>query len=327
MDVSVVIPTFNRYELLQQTLKPLLVQETTAHYDLNFISNGSTDQSTELLESVSREHPGKVTFEWIEPTGGPSAPRNRGIRKSKGGVVIILDDDVLPHTDLVERHWRYHLEHPEPEAAALGHVYVPDRLLDDPMSLFHTFPYHEVENQKKLDYLHFWTCNVSFKRDFMLENGMFSEDMLYFEDVAVAYMLEKHGMHLRYLPDARGEHLHTLKPSDIEKKGRFTGQWLYKTSKILDDVAFNRRFGIFDPRVGYPFLAWKALKRIGFRLTDNPITRAALVLAGAKGSKRCKASDFCNYLLFRRNMIAGYTEARAFDKAVGASTCAEQARY
>ncbi|MEO6981573.1 MAG: glycosyltransferase family A protein [Edaphobacter sp.] len=123
--------------------------------------------------------------------GGPSASRNRGIRRSKGDVVIILDDDVLPHMDLVEQHWRYHLKHPEPEAAALGNVYVPQRLLDDPMSLFHTFPYYEVENQNKLDYLHFWTCNVSFKRDFMLKKAMFPEDMLYFEDVAVSYKLEK----------------------------------------------------------------------------------------------------------------------------------------
>lgn len=324
MDVSVVIPTFNRFELLQQTLGSLLHQETKARYELTFISNGSSDKSTEFLESVSREHPGKVNFEWIEPTGGPSAPRNRGIRRSKGDVVIILDDDVLPHTDLVEKHWRYHLEHPELEAAALGHVYVPERLLDDPMSLFHTFPYYEVENQTRLDYLHFWTCNVSFKREFMLGKGMFPEDMLYFEDVAAGYKLEKHGMHLRYLPDARGEHLHKLKPSDIERKGRFTGQWLYKTSKILDDVPFNKRFGLFDPRVGYPFLIWKAIKRFGFRVTDNPLTYAALVLAGAKGGKRCKASDFFNYLLFRRNMIAGYAEARQVDNATRAKSKAVQ---
>jgi glycosyltransferase involved in cell wall biosynthesis len=308
MDVSIVIPTFDRFELLQQTVEPLLNQETNAKYEVIFVSNGSTDDSTEFLTALSLRFPEKLTFRWIPPTGGPSAPRNRGIRLSKGRVVIILDDDVLPHRDLVEQHWRHHLEHPEQEAAALGHVYVPERLRSDPMSLFHSFPYYEVEKQDRLDYLHFWTCNVSFKRDFMLRYGMFPEDMLYFEDVFVGSRLKQNGMWLRYLPSAGGEHLHKMKPSDVEKKGYFTGAWLYETSRVLNDEAFNRRFGIFDPRVGYSFLLWKAIKRAGFLLADNTITWALLKSIGGAGSKRSWASDCYNYLRFRRSWLVGYAE-------------------
>lgn len=310
MDVSIVIPTFNRFELLQQTVGPLLNQETSAKYEVIFVSNGSTDESTVFLEDLAHKFPEELSFEWIQPTGGPSAPRNRGIRRSKGSVVIILDDDVLPHPDLIEHHWCHHLEHPEAEAAALGHVYVPERLRDDAMSLFHSFPYYEVENQDRLDYLHFWTCNVSFKRDFMLGYGMFPEDMLYFEDVVVGHRLAQNGMWLRYLPSARGEHLHKMKSSEIEKKGYFTGSWLYETSLVLDDVAFNRRFGIFDPRVGYSFLLRKAIKRAGFRMTDNMMTRALLKWAGGAGAKRCWVSDCYNYLRFRRSWLVGYAEEK-----------------
>jgi glycosyltransferase involved in cell wall biosynthesis len=328
MDVSIVIPTFNRFELLQQTVEPLLHQETGAQYEVIFVSNGSTDKSTEFLTDLARRYPDKLSFQWISPTGGPSAPRNCGIRRSKGDVVIILDDDVLPHRDLVEKHWRHHLEHPEQEAAALGHVYVPERLRSDAMSLFHSFPYYEVEQQDRLDYLHFWTCNVSFKRDFMLAYGMFQEDMLYFEDVVVGHKLMQHGMWLRYLPGADGEHLHKMKPSDVEKKGYFTGAWLYETSQVLNDVAFNRRFGIFDPRVGYSFLAWKAIKRASFRFIDNPLMRAFLRAIGGAGTQRSRATDLFNYLRFRRSWLVGYRDEmrqhRAGSPRLMMRTAAEQ---
>jgi GT2 family glycosyltransferase len=232
-----------------------------------------------------------------------------GIRSATGDVVVSLDDDVLPEPDLVLRHAEYHLAHPGAEDAALGELYVPDELLADPMSIFHLFPYHEVRHGGLLDFFHFWTCNLSLKRDFMLRHGMFDEGFPYYEDMLCGHRLASHGMRLRFHPAARGAHLHQLKPAGVPAKGRYVGRWLHAFVQRLPERCVKERYGILSRDIGYPLLLRRLAMRAGFRALDNPLTHAALRGLGATNGRRSRWSDLHYFLLFRRNMLAGYAEA------------------
>lgn len=312
VDLSLVIPTYNRRELLQHSV-PLLLNQRTDDlftYEVIFVSNGSPDTTMEFLRPLAEAHPERLRCYEIAPTGGPSGPRNFGIRQARGRVVVILDDDVVPESDFAMAHWRFHRRHPEQHHAALGEAFVPKELLGDPMSLFHTFPYDEVRPLKKLSYVHFWTCNVSVKRDFMLRHGMFDEYMLYFEDILVGYRLERAGMHLHFLPEARGRHLHKLAAEGVAPKGKFTGRWLYDFVEHLPAPEVKHRFGILTRDVPVLWLAKKLLNRLAFRMVDQALTAAVLRALGAENGRRSKASDLYYYLIFRRNMLAGYYERK-----------------
>lgn len=310
--VSIVVPTFNRARLLPKTIPALANQQTRpgVSYEVIFVSNGSTDASDAILKEAVARYPDRLRYHWIAPTGGPSAPRNRGIREATGDVIVILDDDVLPDPDLVLRYAEFHLAHPEPNHAAVGEAYVPPHLLDDPMSLFHVFPYDKVRHLERLPYLYFWTCNVSVKRSFMLESGMFDERFLYNEDVICGHRLDRAGMHLHFLPAARGEHLHQLQPSGLEAKGIFTGRWIHATVQHLPEREIIDRYGVLSPKLGPARYAKRLLNRIAFRALDNPLTHAALKMAGATNGKRSRASDLHYYLVFRRNIVRGYNQAK-----------------
>ncbi|MFN3326660.1 MAG: glycosyltransferase family 2 protein [Bryobacteraceae bacterium] len=325
--ISFVIPTYNRRELLERSLPLLLGQRTDGlfRYEVIFVSNGSPDSTAEFLSPIAAAHPERLRFFEIQPTGGPSGPRNTGIRQARGEVVLIIDDDVVPHEDMALAHWRFHREHPEPHHAALGEVYVPEELLDDPMSLFHTFPYDEVRARDRLHYVHFWTCNLSVKRSFMLEHGMFDEYMLYFEDILTGFRLHRAGMHLHFLPEARGRHLHKLAPSGVASKGRFTGRWLYDFVERLPTPEVKHRFGIFSRDVPVSWLAKKIANRIAFRSIDNRVTHALLRALGAEDGSRSRVSDLYYYLIFRRNMLAGYYERRG-ERRRERTAAADQAR-
>lgn len=321
MHISVVIPTYNRSGLLARTIPALMNQQTEGFtYEVIFVSNGSTDNSDAILDEAAQQYQGKLRYFYIDPTGGPSAPRNVGIRAATGDVVIILDDDVLPENDLVLHHARHHQRFSQPEDAALGEVYVPAELSDDPMSLFHAFPYDEVRQLQRLSWLHFWTCNVSVKRQFMLDAGMFDESFLYYEDVLCGRRLADHGMYLRFVPEARGQHLHRLTPAGIPAKGHFTGRWLYTVVQRYSEPQVLRRFGVLSPVIGLGPFVRRLANRVASRVLWNPLGTACLRRLAGKRNRRDRITDLYYYLLFRQNMLAGYAAARREARAANRLT-------
>jgi GT2 family glycosyltransferase len=317
MLLSIVIPTFNRARLLPETIPALrsLRMAEGISYEVIFVSNGSSDGTEALLEATVRQDPDKFRYFRIAPTGGPSAPRNAGIRAARGEILIILDDDVLPDQDLVLRYAEFHTKYPEPHHAAIGEVYVPARLLEDPMSRFHTFPYDEIRTLDRLCYLHFWTCSVSVKRAFMIEAGMFDERFLYYEDMLCGHRLERNGMHLHFWPAARGQHLHQMTPAGLPAKGLFLGRWLYPFLERISDPAAKQRLGVLSADLPKRVLLRRIAGRVRFRMLDNPLTMAALRALGARRSKRNVITDLYYDVIFRRNMWAGYNEAKRSSQA------------
>ena len=89
--VSVIIPTHNRAELLKETIKSVLDQ-TYQNFELLIIDNGSTDNTKEVVESFKDK---RIKYFWQENSGGPSSPRNRGLKIAKGDYIAFLDSDDL----------------------------------------------------------------------------------------------------------------------------------------------------------------------------------------------------------------------------------------
>jgi glycosyltransferase involved in cell wall biosynthesis len=278
-------------------------------YEVIFVSNGSTDGSERLLENAARDFPGKFRWFRIDPTGGPSAPRNVGIRAARGDIVIILDDDIVPEEDLAQSYADFHQKFPEPHQAAIGEAYVPEDLLRDPMSRFHAFPYDEIRSGAGLNYLYFWTCNVSFKRDFMLGSEMFDETFLYYEDILCGYHLQAKGMELRFCPAARGRHLHQMTPAGLSSKGLFLGRWLQPLFERIPDPALKMRMGIVSRDLPPAVQARRILGRLIYQAIDNPALMAVLRGLGGTASRRSKLTDFYYGLIFRRYRLRGYNEA------------------
>ncbi len=88
--VSVIIPTYNRPEMLRLTLESIHNQ-TFSDFEVLVIDDGTPNS---LNEELCREFP-KVQYFKIENSGGPSRPRNMGIQRAKGKYVTFLDDDDL----------------------------------------------------------------------------------------------------------------------------------------------------------------------------------------------------------------------------------------
>lgn len=87
--VSVIIPNFNRAELLEQAIASALAQ-TLAPKEVLVCDDGSTDNSRDVVAGFQ-----DARVRWLagEHTGLPAVARNRGIHASSGDWLAFLDND------------------------------------------------------------------------------------------------------------------------------------------------------------------------------------------------------------------------------------------
>jgi glycosyltransferase involved in cell wall biosynthesis len=99
--ISVIIPTFNRLNLLSSTLDSV-IQQTYSHWECIIVDDGSMDGIIELIEKYqNKDNRFKFISRDREPKGAPTC-RNIGITRSLGEYVIFLDSDDVLRKDCLE---------------------------------------------------------------------------------------------------------------------------------------------------------------------------------------------------------------------------------
>ena len=98
--VSVIIPTYNRSQLLQQTVHTFLRQDYPAEKrELILVDNGSTDDTIDVIRSLEREHTGVRAMN--EPRKGAHFARNTGALAATGEILYFTDDDMLAEPNML----------------------------------------------------------------------------------------------------------------------------------------------------------------------------------------------------------------------------------
>lgn len=93
--VSVVLPTYDRADVLPRAIESVLGQ-TIPDLELLVVDDGSTDETPTVVEGFEDDRLEYVRF---EEQAGANAARNEGLRRSTGEFVSFLDsdDEFLPH--------------------------------------------------------------------------------------------------------------------------------------------------------------------------------------------------------------------------------------
>ena len=106
MNISVVIPTYNRYELLRRALISVFAQ-TYLPFEVIVIDDGSTDNTTQIQQDFP-------TIKYFyQKNAGVSSARNLGIEKSSCTWIAFLDSDDEFHEDKLKEQTAFHQENPE----------------------------------------------------------------------------------------------------------------------------------------------------------------------------------------------------------------------
>ncbi|HEV7232496.1 MAG TPA: glycosyltransferase family 2 protein, partial [Bacteroidia bacterium] len=93
---SIVIPTYNRADLIMKTLASVFSQ-TYLHYEVIVVDNCSTDNTEEVLSGCIQA--GKIRYLKNDRNYERSWSRNRGMENAKGDFVTFLDSDDFMYPD------------------------------------------------------------------------------------------------------------------------------------------------------------------------------------------------------------------------------------
>ena len=205
MNVSVVIPTYNRKSILEKCLKALEKQTLTniiSHYEIVVVDDGSTDGTPSWIRNNSEKLPHVVLYE--QEHGGPALGRNLGVMKSKYEIIIFIDSDLIVLEDFLVCHvnklassWKKNNK----KCFTYGTVVNTSNFKN---------PENEIYKLTDISFAYFATGNVAISRELLLKVGLFDTSFsLYgWEDLELGERLKKIGTKLVKCPKAVGFHWH-----------------------------------------------------------------------------------------------------------------------
>ncbi|WP_140487623.1 glycosyltransferase family 2 protein [Flavobacterium sp. GSA192] len=101
--VSIIIPTYNRVNLILETLDSIASQ-TFTNWECIIVDDGSTDATEELVNKyVERDKRFQFHRRPANKLQGANAARNYGFKVSKGDFIQFFDSDDLMHSEHLEK--------------------------------------------------------------------------------------------------------------------------------------------------------------------------------------------------------------------------------
>jgi glycosyltransferase involved in cell wall biosynthesis len=115
---SIIVPTYNRAQLIRQTLETLLVQ-SYRHFEIIVVDDGSQDNTAEVIHSM--DQPDIRYFK--KENGERAAARNFGARQARGVYVNFFDSDDLALENHLSEASKLLESHAEAEWFHLGYAW------------------------------------------------------------------------------------------------------------------------------------------------------------------------------------------------------------
>jgi glycosyltransferase involved in cell wall biosynthesis len=213
VELSVIVATHNRRELLRRCLESLAAQTTDlATFEVIVADDGSSDGTAETVEGFAAPYHLRLLR---LSKRGQAAAQNAAIEAAAAPICLFLDDDVVASPQLVAAHIAGHREHPR--TIGIGALTQVLSASEDWFS--ETFSRGWAEHYRSLAARPArWTdcfgANISLPREPLREVGGVATDLDAGYDLEVALRLCGVGCTPRFFPDARGVHNDNAKRTD-----------------------------------------------------------------------------------------------------------------
>jgi glycosyltransferase involved in cell wall biosynthesis len=191
MDVSVVMPTWNRAQFLRATIDSVIAQ-TVAIKELIVADDGSDAPARAVLEEYAAMP--RVRVLWRSHCGNPGAVRNAAIRETSGRYIAFADSDDVWYADKLERQFAALQARPDCRwsHAQVSYIDAQDRPIPPPGK-----PDRRVHTGTLVELLAGFHATVALpsvlvERALLFEAGLFDEALGCYEDYDLWTRLAAH---------------------------------------------------------------------------------------------------------------------------------------
>lgn len=221
MDISVIIPTYNRPKQLERCLRSLVRQNYPREkYEIIVVDDGSKDDNGETVSLFS----GALQLKYLyQKNMGPASAKNLGIEYAKGDIIAYMDDDCIVSEDWLACIKKTFDEYPATQVIQ-GCIELPSgmnlllvaqreilnfaneiRILNSP-----------IDNKKYALYLGF---NSAIRKSILIKYRLFfDEDLTAREDEDLYRRIKDLSINVLYLAENRAIHLCHFDPiSDFRR--------------------------------------------------------------------------------------------------------------
>jgi len=242
--VSIIIPTFNRYELVKGAIENVLLQ-TYSNFEVIVVEDGSSSGIKDYIRKLNNN---KIVYHRHSEQKGLGAARNTGTRIAKGEYVAFLDDDdrwieekISLQYDLISRY------NDEKIMIYCGNIRLNQNGLSE-----ESIPKSKGKMSKFFfnGYCIGSSC-MMIPRELLLSIGGHSEDLTSCIDHDLWLKLSLAGFRMDFVPKGLVysiKHTNQRMMEDIEERLKGINQFIKKWEKIVKDQAGQK--------------GWENMKRI-----------------------------------------------------------------
>jgi len=283
--VSAVVATTGRRDTLEHCVHAVLADPALS--ELVVVVDGPHEAPLAAMRALAASDPRVLAVQ--VPAVGALRAREHGVRRARGDVVLLLDDDVIAREDLPTRHARRHAARTDLVVVGYMPVRVPaERRPGQAAVRLYAEEYeracerYEQAPSRILDGL--WMGNVSLRREPALRVGLFSPAfgaIRYHEDQELGLRLRDAGLVGVFDRALRADHFYERSLASFAAGARSQGEGL-----VALHALHPAALGPLSParfEVGLPALA-RAFVRLARRPRGGALASAGLLgLAQAAG--------------------------------------------
>lgn len=250
MDISIIVPTYKRYDLLKQCLDSILQQDYPQdRYEVIVVMDGKYDIAEGRLKNLTHKY--KNLRYIVQEAKGPAAARNLGASLAKGEILGFTDDDCILSKDWIRNAVNAHRDNNDIMAIG-GVTTVNNHKINVMVSQFLANGAIKSKINGKEETIFFPTCNISYKKH-LLEKEKFNElfRLPAGEDLEYFWRLFKKGHRFLYREDmevlhSRQTNLHSfLRQAYMYGRGNYLVQHIHKDHPLLTEIKTQNNISFF----------------------------------------------------------------------------------
>ena len=241
--VSLIIPTYNRQEIVFQTLQYIKQQSISGFEVVLVDQTASIDSNLKYFKNRIF----KYKYLKITETGLPNA-RNVGVENAKGEILIFIDDDSIPEPDLIQSYMNLFNDYEKDKWCIGGRVIEKNTtMFKEKDSIVGGWITWYGKTLKNFDTVTSGECewatggNFGLTKDLFIEAGGFDPNFIgtaVLEDGDFGYAVKKIGGRVYYYPEPVIEHLR-IPTGGVRQNNTAKGMFY----RAHNTVYFFRKYG------------------------------------------------------------------------------------